>query len=83
MLGKIVVRFMSTILNIAGIVLIVAGTVGGGRYASQANESVLVGAVAGFVASFLFVVVTFGIAFLVLEINNNLIRIREALQEKR
>lgn len=83
MLGRIVVRFMSNILNVAGVLVIVGSTIAGGSFASQANRSVVVGVLAGFTSSFLFVVVTFGIVFLVLEINNNLIRIREELQKRR
>ena len=79
MLGTIVVRFMSVILNIAGFLLIIAGTLWGAALAKASDINVIVGFIVGFIASFLFVVVTFGTAFLILEINNNLIRIRKAL----
>lgn len=82
MLGHIVVRFMSAILNIIGTLIIIAGTIAGGVIASQGEAPVLLGILLGLVASFLFMVVTCGVAFLALEINNNLIRIKDALQNK-
>ena len=56
------------------------GTIGGGMYAAQEDFNILLGIVAGFVASFLLVVATCGLPFLVVEINNNLIRIRDELK---
>ena len=81
MLGNIIVRFMSVILNLAGVLLIIGGTVAGYTYGEQ-HDSAALGAIAGFLASFLFLAITFGVAFLALEINNNLIRIRDALEKK-
>lgn len=82
MLGKIIVRFMSIVLNVVGVLLLIAGTIGGGMFAAEADVNVLLGIVGGFIVSFLLVVVTCGLSFLVVEINNNLIRIRDALQSK-
>lgn len=81
MLGTIVVRFMSVILNTAGFILIIAGAFWGAELAKASNIDAFVGFLVGLIASFLFVVVTFGTAFLILEINNNLIRIRKALND--
>ena len=80
MLGKIIVRFMSIVLNVVGFLLLLAGTIGGGMYAAQEDFNILLGIVAGFVASFLLVVATCGLPCLVVEINNNLIRIRDELK---
>ncbi len=82
MLGNIAVRFMSVILNIAGILAIIAGTIAGGYFASELDMSVILGVIIGFIASFLIVVIFCGISFLALEINNNLIRIKDTLQSK-
>ncbi len=80
MLGHLVVRFMSVILNVVGVLVVLGATIGGGVMASQEGGSAFLGAVVGLVLGFLFMVVTCGLAFLVLEINNNLIRINEALR---
>jgi nicotinamide riboside transporter PnuC len=77
MIGKIVVKFMDVILNISSGLLLIIGTIAGGLYADSMSADVTTGAVLGFVVSFIFVVVVFGIAFLALEINNNLIRLNE------
>ena len=82
MLGNIVVRFMSAILNIVGVLVIIGATIGGGVIASQGDVKPIVGAIVGLVVGFLFMVITCGMAFLVLEINNNLIRIKDTLQNK-
>ena len=82
MLGKIIVRFMSIVLNVVGVLLLITGTIGGGKYAAQEDANILLGGIAGFIASFLVVAVTCGVSFLVVEINNNLIRIRDALQSR-
>jgi hypothetical protein len=82
MLGHIVVKFMRAILEIAGTFLITAGTIAGGFFASSADMNVIIGVLVGFIASFLIVVVTFGTAFLILEINNNLILIHDSLHNK-
>lgn len=82
MLGKIVVRFMSAILNLVGMLLIIGATIGGGFLASEAGVNLIIGATAGLAVGFLFMVITCGIAFLALEINNNLMRIKDVLQNK-
>ncbi len=82
MLGNIVVRFMSAILNIVGVLVVIGATIGGGVIASQEGVYTIVGAIVGLVVGFLFMVITCGMAFLVLEINNNLIRIKDTLQNK-
>jgi len=82
MLGNIVVRFMNAILNIVGVLVIIVATIGGGVIAFQGDVDPILGAIVGFVVGFLFMVITCGIAFLVLEINNNLIRIKDALESK-
>ncbi|HMO04822.1 MAG TPA: hypothetical protein PKC67_04905 [Kiritimatiellia bacterium] len=71
---------MSVILNVVGVLVVLGATIGGGVMASQEGGSAFLGAVVGLVLGFLFMVVTCGLAFLVLEINNNLIRINEALR---
>lgn len=82
MLGHIVVKFMRALLEIAGTLLITAGTVAGGVFAADAGANIIIGILVGFIASFLIVVVTLGTAFLILEINNNLIQIHDTLQKK-
>lgn len=86
MLGRIVVRFMSLILNVVGILMILGGTLFGAWYVSAQPFVTLgslpvwvqsvAGLLAGFVASFLLVFLLFGIPFIVIEINKNLVRLR-------
>lgn len=82
MIGDIVVRFMNLILNIVAVLIIITSTISGGTLASQGGVNPIVGGMLGLVVGFLFTVITCGIAFLALEINNNLIRIKETLQSK-
>jgi hypothetical protein len=82
MLGKIIVGFMNVILNIAAVLILIIGTIAGGAIAANAYESVLMGAILGFIVSFLVVVVYLGVVFLIFEINNNLTAIRKALETK-
>lgn len=82
MLGSIVVRFLNIILNIVGIMAMYAGAYWGGRSASELGMNVFLGTGIGFIASFLIVVVTLGLSFLAIEINNNLVRIQSILQIK-
>jgi len=79
MLGNIIVRFTGVILNLIGVLIIIAGTIAGGVIASQADNSVLLGMIVGFIASFISVVLSCGLIFLALEINNNLIRIEDTI----
>lgn len=72
---------MDVILNISSILLLIIGTIAGGGIADSMYESVPLGALIGFIVSFIFVVVFFGIAFLALEINNNLIRLNEKVAD--
>jgi len=71
---------MSIVLNIAGILLVIGGTILGATLASSSRVNPIFGIIGGFVISFLFVVVAFGTAFLILEINNNLVRIARLLK---
>ena len=80
MLGKIIVGFMNVILNIAAGLILLIGTIAGGVIASETYSSVFWGFVLGFIVSFLVVVIYLGIAFLILEINNNLKAIRKELE---
>ena len=80
-MGKIVVSFMNIVLNIASILLLIIGTIGGAKFAGDVGESVTWGAVIGFIASFITVVIFCGVAFLALEINNNLIRLNEKVAD--
>lgn len=81
MIGKIVVKFMDVILNISSVLLLIIGLIAGAGIADSMRESVPLGAFIGLILSFIFVVVFFGIAFLALEINNNLIRLNEKVAD--
>ena len=82
MIGNMIVRFMNLILNAVAVLIIISATIAGGMLASEANLNSIVGAIIGLMLGFLFTVITCGIAFLALEINNNLIRIKETLKSK-
>lgn len=82
MIGNMIVRFMNLILNAVAVLIIISATIAGGMLASEANLNSIVGAIIGLILGFLFTVITCGIAFLALEINNNLIRIKETLKSK-
>lgn len=81
MLGRIVVRLFATVLNVVGALVILAGTLFGAYYMSD-NSGVfaplaalpawahaVLGSFAGFVASFLCVVLLLGVPFLIVEIH--------------
>jgi hypothetical protein len=83
MLGRIVVRLFAAVLNIVGALAILGGTLFGAYYMSE-NSGVfallstlpgwthaILGLVAGFVASFMCVVLLFGVPFLIVEIHRN------------
>ncbi|NLB66244.1 MAG: hypothetical protein GX803_07245 [Lentisphaerae bacterium] len=82
MLGKIIVRFMNDILEVCSLLAIIAGAAVCGYFAHKFDLNVIVGIIVGLVGSFLMVTMFCGMAFLAFEMNNNLIRIREALQDK-
>ena len=92
MLGRIIVRFLSLVLNVVGVLMILGGTLLGAWYVSANSEifvalaslpvwvQTVVGLLAGFVVSFILVVILFGVPFLAIEINKNLVRIRDKIR---
>jgi hypothetical protein len=81
MIAKLIVRFMNNFLNAIGLLIVVGGTIFGGYMANESGFNILLGLLIGFVASFLFMVLTCGVAFLALEINNNLVRIHKSIKK--
>lgn len=82
MLGKMIVRFMSFVLNLFGVLIIIGAAVFGASLAPQAGGNVLIGGILGLIIGFMFMIITCGVAFLFLEMNNNLIRIKEILEQQ-
>ncbi len=81
MIAKHIIRFMNFFLNAIGFLIVVGGTIFGGYMADESGFNILLGLLIGFVASFLFMVLTCGVAFLALEINNNLVRILKSINK--
>ena len=71
---------MSLVLNLLGVLIIIGAAVFFGSVALQAGGNVVVGGILGLIIGFMFMVITCGVAFLFLEMNNNLIRIKEILE---
>jgi hypothetical protein len=82
MLGKIIVTFMNWILNAVAVLIIIAGAILGGMIASSMYESVFWGVILGLLVGFIITVVFLGIAFLVLEIHNNIAAIAMKILEE-
>ncbi len=82
MLGKMIVRFMSFVLNLFGVLIIIGAAIFGASLAPQTGGNVLIGGILGLIIGFMFMVITCGVAFLFLEMNNNLIRIKEILEQQ-
>ncbi len=80
MLGKFIVRYINDGLNMMGILILIAGSVLGSIYGYIFTKSIfclIIGFPIGFLIAFVIVVSTFGIAFLFLEINNNLLELNK------
>lgn len=82
MLGKMIVRFMGLVLNLCGGLIIIGTAIFGASLAPQEGGNVLVWGIVGLIIGFMFMVITCGVAFLFLEMNNNLIRIKEILEQR-
>jgi len=82
MLGKMIVRFMGFVLNLCGGLIIIGTAILGASLAPQEGGNVLVWGIVGLIIGFMFMVITCGVAFLFLEMNNNLIRIKEILEQR-
>jgi hypothetical protein len=88
-LGKAIVRSLDVYLNLICILFIIISILGGalgGAYLGEMMDmsfGIGLGAVLGFVIGFILVGSICGIAFLALEINNNLIRIQEEIKSQK
>ena len=88
MLGKIIVRRFRLLLNIVGVLAILCGTLCGAYLGSSSLELVaalgevpgwvgtVVGLLVGFVVSFVAVALLLGVPFLLIEVHENVLKIR-------
>lgn len=79
MLGKLVMKFLHVILNVAGWLIIIGCAIFGAVSGGQTGGGVggFFGFILGIVVGIIYVVIIFGVLFYIIEINNNLVRLNE------